>query len=160
MKSAGNNSSYKLKQASALRSIYSWRLLELLMQFKTTGVLHIDTDEFCHAMEAPDSARKNFAQLRKRVIEPAIAELKAKDGMDIEWTAKRQGGRKITALEFVFIKQPRIAPAVPARKDGKPAGKTIYGVTIADIESLAFPGESYEVAAARIVNDRRLGISE
>jgi len=55
----------------------------------------------------PDSAIKNFAQLRKRIIQPAVAELKAKDGMDIEWTPKKQGGRKITALEFVFQKQAR-----------------------------------------------------
>jgi len=155
--------SYKLKQASALRSLYSWRLFELLMQFKTTGVLHIDIDEFCHAMEAPESARKDFAQLRKRIIEPAVAELKAKDGMEIEWTPKKQGGRKITSLEFIFQKQPRPSPpaeAVLAKKDRKPKGKTIHGVTIADIEKLAMPGESYETAAARIANKRKLGLLE
>lgn len=155
--------SYKLKQASDLRSIYSWRLFELLMQFKTTGVLHIDIDEFLHAMEAPESARKDFAQLRKRIIEPAVAELKAKDGMEIEWTPKKQGGRKITGLEFIFQKQPRPSPpaeAVLAKKNRKPSGKTIHGVTIADIEKLAMPGESYETAAARIANKRKLGLLE
>jgi len=155
--------SYKLKQASALRSIYSWRLFELLMQFKSTGVLHIDIDEFCHAVEAPDSARKDFAQLRKRIIEPAVAELKDKDGMEIEWAAKKPGGRKITALEFVFRKQPRLAPpatdALPEKKTRKPGGRTIYGVTIADIEKLALIGESYETAAARIAKNRELGLS-
>jgi plasmid replication initiation protein len=152
--------SYKLKQASALRSIYFWRLFELLMQFKTTGVLHIDIEEFCHAVEAPESARKDFAQLRKRIIEPAVAELKAKDGMEIEWTAKKQGWRKITALEFIFQKQPRPAPpamdAIPAKKARKTGGIIIYGVTIADIEKLALPGESYETAAARIANQRKI----
>jgi plasmid replication initiation protein len=83
--------SYKLKQASALRSIYSWRLFELLMQFKTTGVLHIDIDEFFQAMEPPEKYHANFKDLRKRIIEPAVAELKAKDGMEIEWTPKKQG---------------------------------------------------------------------
>jgi plasmid replication initiation protein len=152
--------SYKLKQASALRSIYSWRLFELLMQFKTTGVLHIDIDEFCHAMEAPESAIKDFAQLRKRIIEPAVTELKAKDGMEIEWTPKKQGGRKITALEFVFQKQPSPASSsvepAPVKKNRMASGKSIKGVTVADIEKLAFPGESYEAAAARIANRRKL----
>lgn len=152
--------SYKLKQASALRSIYSWRLFELLMQFKSTGVLHIGIDEFLHAMEAPDSAHKDFAQLRKRVIEPAVAELKEKDGMEVEWTPKKQGGRKITALEFVFAKPPKPAPkaedALPAKKRPKPGGRTIDGVAIADIERLARPGESYETAAARIAKQRKL----
>lgn len=140
--------SYKLKQASALRSIYSWRLFELLMQFKTTGVLHIDIDEFCHAVEAPESARKDFAQLRKRIIEPAVAELKAKDGMEIEWTAKKQGGRKITGLEFIFIKQPR--PANPqAEIEPKKPGKKPR-ITREYIEKNARPGESWEQAEKRI----------
>lgn len=155
--------SYKLKQATALRSIYAWRLFELLMQFKNTGVLHIDIDEFLHAMEAPESAVRDFAQLRKRIIEPAVAELKAKDGMEIDWTPKKQGGRKITGLEFVFQRQSRPTPstvgATPAKKVGKSGGKTIHGVSMADIEKLAFVGESYETAAARIANQRKLGLS-
>ena len=114
-------------------------------------------------MEAPESAVKDFAQLRKRLIEPAVAELKAKDGMEIEWTPKKQGGRKITALEFIFQKQPRPAPpatdALKPKKARKPGGRTIYGVTIADIEKLALPGESYETAAARIAKNRELGLS-
>jgi hypothetical protein len=89
--------------------------------------------------------------------------LKAKDGMEIEWTPKKQGGRKITALEFVFQKQPRPAPpatdALKPKKTRKPGGKTIYGVTIADIEKQARPGESYETAAARIAKNRELGLS-
>jgi len=36
--------SYKLSHAVALRSIYSWRLLELLMQFKSTGLLIIPVE--------------------------------------------------------------------------------------------------------------------
>ncbi len=146
--------SYKLKQASALRSLYSWRLFELLMQFKSTGILHIDIDDFLHAMEAPESARQNFAQLRKRIIEPAVAELMKKDGMEIEWTPKKQGGRKITSLEFVFQKHDKPASfpaeATTVKKGRKPGGKSIQGVCVAEIEKQAFPGESYETAATRI----------
>ena len=153
--------SYKLKQASALRSLYSWRLFELLMQFRNTGVLHIGIEEFLHAMEAPETYRANFKDLRKRVIEPAVAELKAKDGMEIEWTPRKQRGRKITSLEFVFKKQPPPLPApveaIPAKKSRPPAGKKLYGVSITDIERLAFPGESYEDAATRIANQRKSG---
>jgi plasmid replication initiation protein len=146
--------SYKLKQASALRSIYSWRLFELLMQFKSTGILHIDIDEFCHAVEAPESARKNFAQLRKRIIEPAVAELMKKDGMQIEWTAKKPGGRKITSLEFKFSKQAETETKADA-KPAKKSRKRIGGVAVAEIEKQANPGESYEAAAARIGKQRK-----
>lgn len=99
--------SYKLKHASALRSMYSWRLLELMMQFKSTGLLRIDIETFCHAMEAPPTSRKNFGELRRRIIEPAVKELTTKDNLLIEWQGTKHGGRKITGLEFRFEVNPQ-----------------------------------------------------
>lgn len=98
--------SYKLAQASALRSIYSWRLFELLMQFKSTGLVRIDVEAFAHAMEAPETARKNFGQLRLRVIEPAVKELTTKNNLLIEWDPTK-AGRKVTGLEFRFKINPQ-----------------------------------------------------
>lgn len=99
--------SYKLAHAVALRSVYSWRMLELLMQFKGTGLLRISIEDFCHAMEAPESARKNFAELSRRIIQPAIAELIEKDNMLIDWEGTKVGGRKITGLQFRFQTNPQ-----------------------------------------------------
>ena len=93
---------YKLSSAAHLRSMYSWRLLELLAQFQKTGLVLIGYDEFCDALDVPESCRKDFAQLRRRVIEPAVAELKAKNGIDVEWEGTKPGGRKITGLRFKF----------------------------------------------------------
>jgi hypothetical protein len=81
--------------------------------------------------------------------------------MEVEWTPKKQGGRKITALEFIFKKQPRPVALPEAdllqKKNRKPKVKTINGVTIADIEKYAIPGESYEAAAIRIARKLTLG---
>nr|WP_013207371.1 replication initiation protein [Ralstonia solanacearum]CBJ34358.1 Putative replication initiation protein (Protein rep) [Ralstonia solanacearum PSI07] len=93
--------SYKLSQAAALRSMFSWRLLELFAQFRSTGLLRIDIDEFAHAMNASESCRKNFKDMRRRVIEPAVKELAEKDNYTIEWEPKKEG-RKVTGLEFRF----------------------------------------------------------
>ena len=98
--------SYKLQQTSALRSIYSWRLFELLMQFKSTGLLRISIEEFCHSMEAPDSARKNFGELRRRIIEPAISELILKNNLLIDCEHVK-AGRRVTGLEFRFKVNPQ-----------------------------------------------------
>lgn len=97
---------YKLAQASALRSVYSWRLLELLSQYASTGWRQIELEEFHHAMETPPSARENFKECRKRVIEPAVTELQDKDGWLIEWTPIKTG-RKVTALRFEFKRDPQ-----------------------------------------------------
>lgn len=110
--------SYKLSRGGALRSIYSWRLFELLMQFKQTGVLHISIDKFAHAMEAPKSLRSNFANIRRRIIEPSIKEIAEKDGLIIKWD-KTTIGRKVTGLKFTFPKEQQLAiplkPIVPKK---------------------------------------------
>lgn len=97
--------SYRLQQASALRSLYSWRLFELLMQFKRKGVLRISVEDFCHAVEAPATAQANFGELRRRIIEPAVAELTAKNGLLIDWQGTKTG-KKVTGLEFKFQTKP------------------------------------------------------
>lgn len=102
----GQFTTYQLAQASALRSVYSWRLLELLSQYASTGWRQIDLDEFHHAMETPNSYRANFKDCRCWVIAPAVKELQDKDGWLIEWTPIKTG-RKVTALRFEFKRDPQ-----------------------------------------------------
>ena len=97
---------YQLQQASALRSVYSWRLLELLMQYKKTGWAEFDVADFAASMDAPAAQRRNFAFIRRRIIEPAVKELKAKDGWDIEWKAVN-AGRRVRAVRFSFSRNPQ-----------------------------------------------------
>jgi plasmid replication initiation protein len=99
---------YKLKHTAALRSVYTWRMMEMFAQYRDTGLVRIGFDEFCHAMEAPPSCVKDFAQLRRRVIDPAVAELSGKDGLQIEWKGVKEGGRKVTSLEFRFKPNPQM----------------------------------------------------
>lgn len=101
---------YQLKQAAALRSIHSWRFLELFEQMKDKtnekGWLSMPIEEFWHAMEARESHKKNFSDLRRWVIEPAIKELTEKDGWLIEWEARKRG-RKVVTLLFKFQRNPQ-----------------------------------------------------
>ena len=61
---------YKLSRASALRSVYSWRLFELLMQFKKTGLLKINIDEFAKCLELSETYTSDFGAIRHKVNEP------------------------------------------------------------------------------------------
>ena len=98
--------SYKLKQASALRSSYSWRLFELLQSWQEKGFYQPTIEEFILAMDAPESCKKDFGRLRARVIEPAVKELVQKDNMLITWSTTR-AGRKVIGLEFKFHQNPQ-----------------------------------------------------
>jgi plasmid replication initiation protein len=102
---------YKLSQASALRSIYSWRLLELFEQMKGKSKdmsrwLEISIEDFWHAVEATPTHKRSFAELRRKVIEPATKELSEKDDWVIEWRAIKRG-KKVATLQFSFHRNPQ-----------------------------------------------------
>ena len=97
---------YKLQQASALRSIYSWRLLELLMRFKDTGWAQYSIEDFCQSMNASEKQQAAFGKIRTKIIEPAVKELIEKDGWLIEWKPIKTG-RRVTGIRFTFLKNPQ-----------------------------------------------------
>lgn len=98
--------SYQLQQASALRSVYSWRLLELLTRFKSTGVAEYTIEDFCASMDATPKQAANFANIRRKIIEPAVRELQEKDGWLIQWQPIK-AGRKVKAVRFTFMRDPQ-----------------------------------------------------
>jgi hypothetical protein len=158
----GNFTQYQLQQAASLRSLYSWRLLELIVQHKDTGWLQIPIEEFCHAMDATEKQQENFNNLRRRMIEPAVKELDAKDSWAIQWEPIK-AGRKVTALRFEFRRddqlkldlpkppRPRTAPAAP-KPQPRPAALDApkrREPTAAELLAFANPDESPEATLAR-----------
>ena len=93
--------SYRLSKVSGFKSIYSWRVFELFMQFKKTGLLTINTDEFCKLLEVPHSISSNFANLRQKVIDPSVKEIQEKGGVTVTYKPIKTG-RKVTGLTFTF----------------------------------------------------------
>lgn len=98
--------SYKLKQTTALRSKHSWRLFELLQSWKGEGRYRPTIEEFCLAMDVPESYKKNFKEIRRRVIDPAVTELIQKNNMLITWSTQN-AGRKVIGLDFKFQPNPQ-----------------------------------------------------
>jgi plasmid replication initiation protein len=92
--------SLKLSQISELKSVYSIRLLEFLTQFKATGKLIIELDRFKERLDIKNEY-KRFYNLKMRVIEPAVIELKEKSNLVIDWKPIKSG-KTIKQLEFVF----------------------------------------------------------
>lgn len=97
---------YQLQQASALRSGYSWKLLELLMRFQSTGRAEYTIEDFCTSMDATPKQAADFAKIRTKIIEPAVKELKEKDGWLIQWQSIK-AGRKVAAVRFNFMRNPQ-----------------------------------------------------
>lgn len=97
--------SYQLQQASAMRSIYSWRLLELLTRFENNGWAEYTIEDFRASMDAPPSL-SDFGQIKRRIIDPAVKELIEKDGWLIQWQPIK-GGRKVKSIRFNFMRDPQ-----------------------------------------------------
>jgi len=97
---------YQLRQASALRSAYSWKLLELLMRFESTGWAEYTIEDFAVSMDATEKQCQNFANIRRKIIEPAVKELTEKDGWLIQWQPIK-AGRKVKAVRFTFMRNPQ-----------------------------------------------------
>jgi plasmid replication initiation protein len=97
---------YRLQQATALRSIYSWRLFELLNQYKSTGWAQFTVEDFLVSMDAPPSMLNGFGQIKRRIINPAIKELKEKDGFIVN-VEEIRAGRKVGSLRFTFGRDPQ-----------------------------------------------------
>ncbi|KAA0178865.1 replication initiation protein [Cupriavidus gilardii] len=95
---------YNLELARGLQSVYTWRLLELLMREKDRGKLLITVDDLRIALDIPDTYR--FADIKRRVIETAVDELNRKADLVIQWKPVKRG-RAVHSLEFTFIENPQ-----------------------------------------------------
>ena len=98
--------SYKLKNAASLRSMYSWRLYELLVSVWNKknhpimqGALHIKMEDLRWAMEVPESYA--WGQVNQKAIKPAIAELSNLHNLKITMTTKKKA-RSVVSLSFNF----------------------------------------------------------
>ena len=115
----GQFSSYQLQQTTALRSTYSWKLLELLNRFKKEGWAHYTIEDFATSMEATEKQKSDFGKLRTKIIEPAVKELTEKDGWVITWETIK-AGRKVKALRFEFHRDEQIPMPLVGGETAKP----------------------------------------
>ncbi len=121
---------YQLQQASALRSVYSWRLLELLTRFKSSGEATYSIEDFKTSMDAPASLN-DFAQVKRRIIDPAVKELTEKDGWLIQWEPVK-AGRKVKAIRFAFTRNAQGGPLPAALLATSPVAKEADSGAFAD----------------------------
>ena len=92
--------SYRLAEVAELASVYSIRLYEMLAQFQNTGFLSISVADFKERLQL-EGKYDRFANLKARVIEPAVKELTRKTSVDVTWSPIKSG-RIVERLEFTF----------------------------------------------------------
>lgn len=95
---SGKFTQYRLGQVANLRSTYAVRLFEWCVQFSDTGWLVVPLEELTRRL---DVAYDRYADIRRKVIEPAVLELKTKSNLEIEWSPIKES-RKVVSIRFDF----------------------------------------------------------
>lgn len=89
---------FKIEQIAGLRSTYSLRIFEHLMQFQDTGWCEIDLAEFKERLELP---YERMADIKRRVLDPACEEISQKSNLLVSWKGIKQG-RAVARIYFDF----------------------------------------------------------
>ncbi len=141
---------YQLQEVGKFSSIYSFRLFELIQQWKTAGKREIEIEWLRKRFELGDkySAIKDF---KLYVLDPAVIEINELTSYQVRWE-QRKTGRKVTHLIFTFSEKnaPEGVKTEKPTRDTKTKEKMVLGVPMSEIKKNARPGESEEQAAARI----------
>jgi plasmid replication initiation protein len=95
-------------------SQYAERLYELLKSLNHKAVVDFDVDDLAERLAAPDSCKKNYANLFARVLDPAIKDINEFTDLDVELREKRGRYNKVSTVFFSVIqkKVPKLADRV------------------------------------------------
>lgn len=94
--------SYELKQISQMKSAYSIRLYELLVQFMKTGERSITLEKLRELFELKKQYSR-FFDLKRYILIPSIKDINETTDIRVEWDVVKKGSR-ISGLLFVFEK--------------------------------------------------------
>ena len=95
---------YRIGQVANLRSTYAVRIFEWCVQFAKTGWMVITIKDLQQRLGL---SYGRFVDVRRKVIEPAVKELRTKSNLEIDWTPIKEG-KKVTAVRFDFNEQSQV----------------------------------------------------
>ncbi len=93
---------YNLCEISGFESMYTARFYELLMQYKTTGILKISVDELRHALGCA-KIHMLYADFKRSAFGHAVKEINSQYEMSIKFKEIKES-KAVDRLEFYFKK--------------------------------------------------------
>lgn len=155
---------YHLRDVAKMTSSHAIRFYELMMQWRQAGERTVEVDWLKQTFQIEDKY-KSIRDLKRFVIDIAIEQINTYSPMWIKWEQIKTG-RRVTAFRFTFgpknetgaVKSATSSASGSVRwreKNMPVAEERILGIPKREIERRAFPGETYEQAAARITRDAK-----
>lgn len=146
---------YKLKHVAKFESVYSIRLYELLVQWSSAGEREIEVEWLKNQFQVDDKYSR-LTDLKKRVIEPAVAEINEHSNFWVSY-GQRKLGRTVTHFQFKFglKNQPKEVKHITEEeikqkaRPGETRGAVIARLTGNSLADFAKPGETFDQALER-----------
>ncbi|WP_028301871.1 RepB family plasmid replication initiator protein [Oceanospirillum beijerinckii] len=95
-----NFTRYRLQEIGELDSAHAIRLYEILVQYKAAGCREVLVEDLKEMMQLEDRYNK-IAELKRRVIDPAVDQINKHTTLTVTYDQMKQG-RKIVAFVFSF----------------------------------------------------------
>ena len=108
---------YLLSQTANLTSVYSARLYELLIQWKSTGKTPIfELTSFRDQLGIAANEYKTMSNFKTRVLALAIEEINSKTDITVDYEQHKKG-RTITGFSFKFKQKKKTGTETPKNSD-------------------------------------------
>jgi len=150
---------YLLSQTAQLKSVYSSRLYELLIQWRSTGKTPIITlEDFRSQLGIEENQYKLMSDFKKRVLDLAINDINEKTDIKAAYQQHKKG-RSISGFSFSF-KQKKSATKSMVQKKDEPivltdAQRYLFSSKLSELPEMgkhSLGTESYEQFALRIAD--------
>lgn len=127
---------YLLSQTSNLNSVYSVRLYELLIQWKTAGKTPVfELSLFRGQMGLNDGEYKAMCDFKKRVLDLAVNEINEKTDLTVSYTQEKKG-RLIHGFKFTVKQKDKTKKEVKTDRDNNTLDM-FYKMTDKQIDTFA-----------------------
>ena len=127
---------YLLSQTSNLNSVYSVRLYELLIQWKTAGKTPVfELSLFRGQMGLNDGEYKAMCDFKKRVLDLAVNEINEKTDLTVSYTQEKKG-RLIHGFKFTVKQKEKTKKEVKTDRDNNTLDM-FYKMTDKQIDTFA-----------------------
>ena len=103
-----NFAKYNLMEFLLLPSVYSQRIFEFLKSWGDKSEVIIQVSDLHEMLNTPASSRKNFAELKRYVLDKAHKDILKYTNLYYEYEPIKQG-RSVVAVRFIFGKKRAIA---------------------------------------------------
>lgn len=148
---------FALRDVARMTSAHGQRLYELLCQWRSVGQREVSIEWLRNAFLL-DGKYPALKDLKRRVLEPAVEQINEHSPLWVKWD-QRKTGRRVSHLIFTFgekaQKKSHKNNKSNERTKPKNGSGALYGIPRAVIEVNAQPGESYEDAAFRLLDEKK-----